>query len=40
MQIMLVNFRLCLKLEEGFHYFENDDDFSDLIKNWAKEGGE
>ena len=33
-----VNCRLCLKLEDGFHYFEDDEEFMDLIKDWKKEG--
>lgn len=33
-----VNCRLCLKLEDGFHYFEDDDEFMDLIKVWIEEG--
>ena len=33
-----VNCRLCLKLDDGFHYFEDDEEFMDLIKDWIDEG--
>ena len=33
-----VNCRLCLKLDDGFHYFKGDEEFINLIKDEIEEG--
>ena len=34
------NCRLHLRPNDGFHYFEDDEEFMDLIKDWIGEGEE